>query len=1460
MERKNEETMTQLLDRLKACFRQWCCSAEKDEDDSEHVLDLFLQERLFDNMPKDICQRVKEFGPKNATQTAEFATQCMDAKRAAQLISGEKRQKGGQGSNGHGGRQPGQEKYRGQGGKDQQDSQFPSVLGGTESDKSGDGGPAQRRGGQARSSGPKCYICEGDHVFSRCPQWKGPKGGPYGNKAKVYRAATCADVTYGDQVTPPSLCTTCADKPYDPRCVVTVNGCEVMAIRDTGATHCVVEASLVQATDYTGEFTEMITVSGQVYQVPIAEVDLVSPFVAGRMAVLVLEKPNQPVLIGNYTAAHWSGEPTKIPVYANPTYVMQVQTRTQARAQKELPQRLPVKGIDVDIKPEELVAKQQQDPSLDGARRLANSGASIRKKSGRIRFSFQNRVLVREYSTQDETIVQVCVPRELRGVILRVGHDQPMAAHLGSRKTLERIRRDFYWPGVSQDVKKFCRSCPVCQKTVDKGRVPPVPLVRTPVEGQPFDKVGVDLIGPIIPRSRGGNKYILVQVDYVTRYPEAVPLRNMDATTVAEKLFEIWSRTGIPKVVLTDRGSQFTSGIMKGVYQILGIKGCTTTPYHAQANGLVERFNGTLKKMLRRLATEKPQEWDRWIPAALFAYREVPQATTGYSPFQMLYGREVRGITKVIKDMWLEPDADDQRTLAQYLVDLKTQIHETCQIAKRALAEAGHEQKRQFDKKTRNRQFTPGQRVLLLRPQKHNKMELAWKGPYKVIARQNEVDYLIQVERGRKMYHANLLKLFYERERSKEEPTDVGAVNSGIAMNTTRPDFSKAPIEKLDHWDLSGYHLATVLWSDEKPSVLAREFKKPVLEIWCVEDARGFKLTKGSGDQSKDIKANKQEMTKEDYTLEPQERLFYTLVWAIQSCKDQIEGSDFEVWVDQRAWDIVLGKAHHCEWTPRMLGWAHELLPYQWKFRICPVPKGRSQECTGVRAGDVLPDTMAKVLQAVVIEEDGDSIPILTRDIPVIPLQATETYEDTVVRAVDPSFAREIRDLLSRYPEVFSDLPGTTNLEECTITLKDEHPVRCKPYPVPYAQRETVKEEVKAMLDMGVIEPSVSPYASPIVLVKKIDGKIRFCVDYRRLNKSVEFDTEPIPEIEYLFAKLGKQTVLSKIDLAKGYWQIPIPPEDRPKTAFLTPQGCFQWKVMPFGLSTSGAVFTRMMRKLLLPLQSESIDNFIDDILVATETQQEHLEVLRGLLERLKECKLKARPSKCEFGCRELEYLGHMIGEGKIWPAEDKMRKIRTAARPETKTQVKSFLGLVGYYRKFVPNFSDIAVPLIELTKKGKPRQVEWSAECQEAFEELKNKFCTPPIHRLPKPGGMFYLRTDASETGIGAILFQQQEGEIFPLACASKKLNQAERNYPTIEKECLAVKWGIEKFALYLHGTEFVVQTDQAPLTALDRLKSASGRCTKWALQLQPFKFRVEAIPGRDNQAADFLSRLKTD
>ena len=350
------------------------------------------------------------------------------------------------------------------------------------------------------------------------------------------------------------------------------------------------------------------------------------------------------------------------------------------------------------------------------------------------------------------------------------------------------------------------------------------------------------------------------------------------------------------------------------------------------------------------------------------------------------------------------------------------------------------------------------------------------------------------------------------------------------------------------------------------------------------------------------------------------------------------------------------------------------------------------------------------------------------------------------------------------------------------------------------------------------------------------------------------FDAEPMPQIDYLFAKLGEKKVLSRIDLSKGYWQIPVREEDRHKTAFSTLQGHFQWKVMPFGLCTSGAVFSRMMRKLLLPLQSDDTDNFIDDILISTRTQEEHLEVLWSVFSRLRECSLSARPSKCELGCSELEYLGHRVGNGLIKPEGSKMQKILDAPRPETKKQVRSFLGLVGYYRKFVPRFSEIAAPLTELTKEGSSRRMVWTERFEEAFNSLKEKFCTTLVCALPREQGKFVLRTDASDIGLGAILMQEQDGDLHPLECASRKLLPAD---PTIEKECLALVWAVDHFQRYLYGVNFVVQTDHSPLQHLEKLKSTSGRVTRWALLLQPYQFQIQAIPGKDNVAADLLSRL---
>ncbi|XP_076467207.1 uncharacterized protein LOC143298275 [Babylonia areolata] len=1118
MKVRAEESFTQLLERLKACFRQWCTSANKDLNNATDVLDLFLQERIYEQLPGDVCQRVIETEPGSASEVANRATVIMDAKVTTKGILAERKERSGVK-----GKDNDTDKT-----KETTVTVAEQEVGSEDGNKKSDG--KDRKTSYGRSGRDlECYTCgKKGHIARVCPERdkKGTRTDATGGVRRV--KATVPEVEESSLRGPPVLCIQCAKKPYTPRCTVTVNGTAVKAIRDTGATHTVVARDLVSPNQYTGQ-TCVVTLAekGAKHEVPIAEVEFDSPFIKGRMAVLVFCDPGVAVLVGNWAAKHWGDEPIKVPVYANSEYVMAVQTRAQAKIEQQEAKPLPVRlGIE-DMTQQQLVLveSQQEDASLDAAWKAAEQEVEVRVGDGHASFRVGKRgVLERVYRSKHQETTQVVVPKHLRQQIMQLGHDAPMAGHMGVRRTKQRVARDFYWPGMCGDIARYVRSCPQCQKTVDKGQIPPVPVMRTPIPENPFDKVGVDIVGPIRPASSRGNRYVLVQVDHTTRYPDAVPLKNIDTVTVAEALWGLWCRTGVPKTVLTDRGTQFTSNMMGEVHRLLGIKGETTTPYHAQCNGVVERFNGTLKKMIRKLAMDKPTEWDRWIPAALFAYRETPQESTGFAPFELLYGRQTPG------------EEEENCTVAEYVVDLRNRIAQTCEIARQAVKKAAGTNKRYFDRKARQRTFDPDDRVYVLRPTKHNKLELTWQGPYQVVERLGEVDYKIQMPQGTTVWHANMLKKHVPCEETNQEEPAMQAI---------------------------------------------------VLE---------------------------------------------------------------------------------------------------------PNPEG--EECS-----------------------------VRSDDIPLIPLEATEGVDDVVIETEDPEFAEQLRVLVEEFDDVFTDLPTCTMLEECRINLWTDVPVRCKPYPVPFSQREVVEKEIDAMLKLGVIEPSTSSYASPTVLVKKKDGKVRFCVDYRTLNKVVEFDTEPIPDIDYLFAKLGDKVVLSKIDLARGYWQIPVAEEDRPKTVFVTHQGCYQWRVMPFGLCTSGAVFTRMMRRLILPLQTPDIDNFIDDVLVATETKEEHLQTLRKLFLRLRECHVSARPSKCELGCQEVEYLGH---------------------------------------------------------------------------------------------------RTDVSETGVGAILLQVHDGEMHPVACASKKLLPAEKNYPIIEKECLALVWGVNKFARYLYGTEFVVQTDHSPLQHLERVKSA--------------------------------------
>ena len=465
-----------------------------------------------------------------------------------------------------------------------------------------------------------------------------------------------------------------------------------------------------------------------------------------------------------------------------------------------------------------------------------------------------------------------------------------------------------------------------------------------------------------------------------------------------------------------------------------------------------------------------------------------------------------------------------------------------------------------------------------------------------------------------------------------------------------------------------------------------------------------------------------------------------------------------------------------------------------------------------------------------------------------------ETFRDVnVCSELTDEQQREVWQLLEEFQDIFTDVPGRTNLVEHKIELTTTTPINVKPYAMPYAKRKDVSEEIDKMLKLGIIEPSDSPYNSPIVMVKKKDGSNRFCVDFRRLNAITRFDSEPMSDTDDIMSKLCNDKYFTKLDLSKGYWQIPMAESCKEKTAFTTPDGCFQCCMMPFGLINSGARFNRMMRKLKKDLD---IDNYVDDILCHHEWWKKHLETLRETFVRIRSAGLTVRPSKCFVGYPSIAFTGHVVGEGELHMEEEKLQKIREATPPQTKRQVRSFLGLAGYYRKFIPHYADVAAPLTDLTKKGQPTKVVWGDSQAKAFKTLRDLLTSAPILRLPDLSKQFILRTDASDVGVGAVLLQQYDDGIFPVAYASKKLLKREQNYSVVERECLAIVFGVKKFQKYIYGTSFIVQTDHAPLVYLQKAKSESQRLMRWALFLQSYNYKVEAIKGSDNVGADFLSR----
>ena len=385
----------------------------------------------------------------------------------------------------------------------------------------------------------------------------------------------------------------------------------------------------------------------------------------------------------------------------------------------------------------------------------------------------------------------------------------------------------------------------------------------------------------------------------------------------------------------------------------------------------------------------------------------------------------------------------------------------------------------------------------------------------------------------------------------------------------------------------------------------------------------------------------------------------------------------------------------------------------------------------------------------------------------------------------------------------------------------------------------SLKEELQKMEEMGIIQKSSSPYSSPVVVVKKKNGDNRICVDFRSLNKVIIIDPQPVPSPADSFLGMREDRYFSKLDLTKGYHQIRIRPADVRKTAFVTMGQHYEYLRMPFGMVNSSMTMTRAVRKLLDGM--DNVVDYIDHLLVHTRTWEEHGQTLKKLFKRLKAANLVARPTKCVFGVTQVEFWGHCLGQGMIGLQDVNVQKMREAPRPTTKKEIRSCLGLAGYYQDFIPKVAAIAAPLSDLARKGQSNKAVWGEPQEQSYHTLKHAIVSKPVLMLPNVDQEFILRTDASDVVLGATLLQHRDGQIFPLAYASRKLLDKERRYSLMDWECLGIAWGIKKFAMNLYGKQFNLQINHRPPQFLSAPKFESPRIMRWALALQNYNFKVE-------------------
>ena len=477
------------------------------------------------------------------------------------------------------------------------------------------------------------------------------------------------------------------------------------------------------------------------------------------------------------------------------------------------------------------------------------------------------------------------------------------------------------------------------------------------------------------------------------------------------------------------------------------------------------------------------------------------------------------------------------------------------------------------------------------------------------------------------------------------------------------------------------------------------------------------------------------------------------------------------------------------------------------------------------------------------------------------PEPLVELYNRSITK-LDSNCKEQLHAVLDKYVDVFAKSPhnmGRTSVVTHTIDTGSAKPIKQQPRRPPMAfaadERSIIEEQLKA----GVIKESTSPWASPCVYVKKRDGSTRQCIDYRRLNEVTRKDAYPLPRVSDCLDSICGAKYFSTLDLQTGYWQIEVAEEDKPKTAFVTRDGLFEYQTMPFGLCNGTSSFQHCMELVLRGLQWDILLIYLDDVILFSSTIEDHIRRLDQVFARFQKAGLKLKPSKCELLQEEVVFLGHLVTQDGLKPDKSKTKVVQGWPIPRNITDVRSFLGLCSYYRKFVPHFSTRAGPLTQLLEAG--QEFQWSSTCQEAFEDLKAALTGNEIMAYPCDDGLYILDTDASDTGVGATLSQWSEKwekyEERPLVYASKSLTKTQRRYCVTRRELLAIVTFVQQFRHFLLGKQFLIRTDHSALRWIMSFKEPVNQMARWLEILSQFDFKIEHRDGKKHRNAVALSRI---